>query len=283
LERIASGGYGYNQRYDAFAELVAIYSANGEMERTVQAYASLFPQWNMNKATKALFALANSVNSQNFAAFRKAVLDDVIAHPDRDANSQLLGLCSEIATKIGQSESVSALCAEAKVDKAEKSEADAWTGLIQDWELAGPFISQKNDEVFPPETEYLKNTTGSKWTKLDPKDVLGIVFVQPALALKDEELNGRVVYARTELESAVDRPVTFSAGSDDWIKVWVNGEEVHSSMSPRSISLDQDRFRANLQKGKNTILLKVGNIADSWAFCLRVLPEEQSQTLTALK
>jgi len=236
----------------------------------------------MNKSVKALFALTGTITPENLPALRAAVVENIAAHPDRDANSQLIGIYSEIAAKVGRAESISVLCAEAKVDGTEKTEADAWSALIQDWELSPTFTYEKDSDVFAPETEYLKKESGNtRWTKLDPKDVLGIVFIQPALVLKDEELPRRVVYARTEIESATDRSVTFASGSDDWLKVWVNGEEVLVSMRNRSMALDQDRFRVPLKAGKNSVFLKVGNATESWSFALRLVSDSDNPLVTA--
>jgi hypothetical protein len=83
-------------------------------------------------------------------------------------------------------------------------------------------------------------------------------------------LNGRTAYARTTLSSPEARLATFCLGSSDSVKVWVNGEEVHTSTDTRTCSPDQDRFSVPLKKGPNSLLLKVTNATDDWSFCLRV-------------
>jgi hypothetical protein len=90
------------------------------------------------------------------------------------------------------------------------------------------------------------------------------------LGLNTAESSGTSAYARTTITSPEERRVTFCLGSDDWVKVWVNGELVDQWGEGRSLYPDQDRFTARLKKGENRILLQVGNYGDAWGFCLRV-------------
>jgi hypothetical protein len=96
------------------------------------------------------------------------------------------------------------------------------------------------------------------------------VRVGQVLGLKNEELAGQVAYARTTLNSPEERRVTLCLGTDDWAKLWLNGELIHTFSGARSCALDQDRLTVTLKPGANTILLKLGNNSDAWTFCLRV-------------
>ena len=89
----------------------------------------------------------------------------------------------------------------------------------QDWEVTAAFSFESQSDIFDPEIDYLKNQTGSTpWRKLSRDEVLGIVFMQRATGIRDEDLNNKVAYARTTLESAEEKTVTLSVGSDDWIQ-----------------------------------------------------------------
>ena len=60
-----------------------------------------------------------------------------------------------------------------------------------------------------------------------------------------EELFGRkIVYANCMLESDKDQTVTCLFGSDDEANVFVNGEKVHKTYSPRDVERRQDKFKA---------------------------------------
>jgi hypothetical protein len=59
-------------------------------------------------------------------------------------------------------------------------------------------------------------------------------------------------------------------GSDDGVKVWLNGELVHNNHAHRGLTLDQDRVRVKLRKGINWLLVKVENGGGDWALAVRV-------------
>ena len=81
-------------------------------------------------------------------------------------------------------------------------------------------------------------------------------------------------YAFTEIESSSDSTILFGLGSDDAVKMWVNGELVHSNFEGRPVTSDQDLVPAKIKNGKNTILLKIHNMQGDWGFSLRPLGEE---------
>jgi CubicO group peptidase (beta-lactamase class C family) len=83
---------------------------------------------------------------------------------------------------------------------------------------------------------------------------------------------GAVAYAFAEISSPDDRKVLFSIGSDDAIKVWMNGELVHENWIFRSAHTDDaDLVEAKLHKGKNKILLKLMNGYNTWGFLSKIL------------
>jgi len=65
-------------------------------------------------------------------------------------------------------------------------------------------------------------------------------------------------------------------GSDDYAKVWVNGELVHSwAEGPRSIAQDEDKVEGiALAKGWNKIVVKCVNLKATWGMILRVADEK---------
>src|SRR5262249_34914773 len=70
-----------------------------------------------------------------------------------------------------------------------------------------------------------------------------------------------------------DRFVTLSVGSDDGVKVWLNGELVIAHDVPRSAAPDQDRAKVHLRAGDNTLLMKVVNLGGGSAFYFRIRPK----------
>ncbi len=65
--------------------------------------------------------------------------------------------------------------------------------------------------------------------------------------------------------------VTMGTSSDDSIKVWLNGEELHRMAvnrgrggTPANINGYQDRFEVDLKKGANLLLVKVSERGGGW-------------------
>jgi hypothetical protein len=58
-------------------------------------------------------------------------------------------------------------------------------------------------------------------------------------------------------------------GSDDGIKVWLNGVVVHANNVERSSAPRQDLVKVALKQGWNDLLLKVTNAGDGWACACR--------------
>jgi hypothetical protein len=164
-----------------------------------------------------------------------------------------------------------------KAERAAFYGADPLTTFIQRWWLARAFPSAPAEAlatVFPPEdgpvdlgASYPGGIDGAAvtWVRRDPD--------APAFGTGEVDLGGgsnRVAYAYTTLVSDEDRDVVFLAGSDDGIKVWVNGEEVWRNNAFRPVVPDDDRFPVRLKAGDNTVLLKITQGGGGWGFCLRV-------------
>ena len=73
-------------------------------------------------------------------------------------------------------------------------------------------------------------------------------------------------YAFITLESSTAQSgVTMRTGSDDSIKVWLNGEVVHNNPTDRGAQDYQDRFTVDLKQGDNLLLVKVSERAGGWS------------------
>ena len=91
------------------------------------------------------------------------------------------------------------------------------------------------------------------------------------LGWADGEVLDHSAYALITLESALDQnDVTMSVGSDDSIKVWLNGEVVHKNPIDRSSGSYQDIFQVNLKQGDNLLLVKVSQSWGNWSMFVGV-------------
>ena len=85
------------------------------------------------------------------------------------------------------------------------------------------------------------------------------------IGLVQGKVNDHSSYALITLESVTIQPnVMMRVGSDDSIKVWLNGEVVHNNSIDRWAVDFQDRFAVNLKEGDNLLLVKVSERSGGW-------------------
>ena len=88
----------------------------------------------------------------------------------------------------------------------------------------------------------------------------------PATSADDVDINDHSAYALITLESAIAQPdVTMLAGSDDAIKIWLNGEVIHKNQVNRGATDFQDIFKVDLKVGDNLLLVKVSELTGGWS------------------
>ncbi len=80
-----------------------------------------------------------------------------------------------------------------------------------------------------------------------------------------------VAYAWAEIIAPEAKTALMALGSDDGVKVWLNGELVHENWIGRAVVKDDDLFPLSFKKGKNQLLLKVQDMQQAWGFCARVI------------
>lgn len=86
------------------------------------------------------------------------------------------------------------------------------------------------------------------------------------IGLGEGDIQNHTSYALITLEAAAaQNDVTMRVGSDDSIKVWINGEVVHRNAVNRGAQDFQDTFTVNLVAGDNLLLVKVGECGGGWS------------------
>jgi len=149
------------------------------------------------------------------------------------------------------------------LERLEKSRA-----YILGWKIAGPYSDEgkNSDKVFntayPPESskkevDWKRLTRGIGEEKIDLEQTFG-------------RMNYTGAYVKTTLVSPQEQTVLLEMGSNDGIKAWLNGEQVHSYLRGRACVPGSDVQTVKLRKGKNEILLKIVNITSAWEFSCRL-------------
>jgi len=146
--------------------------------------------------------------------------------------------------------------------------------FITDWLLIGPFDAPDMDYLpvaYPPEKESAldKRYPGKGGTEAAWKN---------AGALPDGSLNLNelfqpneqvLIYGLAYVHSPDERTAHLLLGSDDGVRVWLNGALVHSNPAYRGHYPDQDKVKVTLRKGWNQLLIKVLQGAGGWGFYAR--------------
>jgi hypothetical protein len=141
--------------------------------------------------------------------------------------------------------------------------------FITEWLIAGPFPNEGDkglDAVYPPEqARTLEDALKAvQWRRVKAAD--GVLNLLPHF----QPNTNVVAYALAVIDAPNDMATELLVGSDDGVKMWLNGELVHSNHAHRGLTVDQDRVRVRLRKGTNWLLVKVENGGGDWALAVRV-------------
>ncbi|MBI2513071.1 MAG: hypothetical protein HYV96_13930 [Opitutae bacterium] len=103
-----------------------------------------------------------------------------------------------------------------------------------------------------------------KWRRV--KSVDGYIDLQAPLNARDYCIG----YAWTEIDVPADTEAYLGIGSDDGLKIWLNGALVHDKWVRRLSRLDDDVVPLKLKAGRNTLLMKIQNAIGDWSFVYRL-------------
>jgi hypothetical protein len=161
----------------------------------------------------------------------------------------------------GETASGTVLFKAIEVSDAKVSRAAQMSAFNTDW-----FTAAGADSVRPKEgdKQRIDETTELTWQRVKAKD--GFVNMQTGLT----KLDYTVGYAWTEFEVPADVIGWLGIGSDDGVKIWLNGELVHDKWIRRISRIDDDVVPLRLKKGPNRILIKIQNATIDWSFIYRV-------------
>ena len=91
------------------------------------------------------------------------------------------------------------------------------------------------------------------------------------IGLGEGDVDDHSIYGLITLEStAAQSGVTMRAGSDDSVKVWLNGKVVHNNPINRAAEDFQDTFKVNLVAGDNLLLVKVSDRSEHWSMFIGI-------------
>jgi predicted Ser/Thr protein kinase len=147
-----------------------------------------------------------------------------------------------------------------------------------EWLVVGPFENHGIDEVLPPEqsVNLAAGIPGKggvvRWKKGLPElrsasSGRAAVFDLAALFTPNTQT---VAYAMIHVKAPAAMEATLLLGSDDGVKVWVNGTVVHRHEQGRGVRIDEDHVPFRLLKGWNQMLFKVTQWNQGWGLSVRI-------------
>ncbi|MCC6489852.1 MAG: DUF4838 domain-containing protein [Candidatus Hydrogenedentes bacterium] len=163
-------------------------------------------------------------------------------------------------------------------------------GFITQWQLCGPFDNagtEGHDRVYPPEeTIDLSASYSGKdgqpavWSLSHTPEWRGYVD------LLEEYSSTEWVCAYAACWVTLDngpKDVMLRVGSNDSVKVFLNGGEVWNNKAGRVAGVDNDLVPVLLPEGTSCILLKIGQTRAGWGFFFRITEPDSDKVPRGLR
>lgn len=205
-----------------------------------------------------------------------------MAVPDAEQRENLARLSTEIADLRAQ---LATKAAELKTERAQWEEHTRNLGeqtlSFGPWHLLGP-IAGDDPQVLLRQTFPAERKADLETTYPD-----NLRFVERA-DLEDGKVHpfeagvAAFVLAR-KITTAVDRPITLYFGSNDAIRVRLNGRQIHLFRDGRKAAPDQDKIIAQLAAGDNWLTVKLVNFGGECGFYFRAEDGMDPALLAALQ
>jgi hypothetical protein len=150
--------------------------------------------------------------------------------------------------------------------------------LDSGWLCAGPYriAGKQGPELFDVEfAPELANAAAVSWQRAPGSaDPARVGEVDLAAIVGGDHA---VAYAKTRVYVPTAQTVVFAIGSDDGIKLWVNGALVHANNAVRGLTPDQDRATGQLHEGWNDLLAKITQHTVGCGFTLRMISADGAE------
>jgi|GEM_PF-237229 len=209
--------------------------------------------------------------------------ENLAAYPGNtdDGDTNLQQVTAKIAAikKVLSTPTPALAAAQAKWEQAAVRDQIAMTP----WSMTGPFqlasFNQAYDQALPPEKK-IDLESGYDWGDNT------LTWIQPQKLVDGQpfRLGGQPNAARyffRTITSLSPRKLAVSLGSDDALKVWINGKLQFENKTQRGIDQDRDETELNLVAGENQLLIKIVNGVGESGFFFQAQQESMPATLLA--
>ena len=142
--------------------------------------------------------------------------------------------------------------------------------FVRDWRFATATYPWESDAFVELDAEKLKaieaSAASAKLAKGDPNSQ----FVNFAANFPAEKRSNVAGYALRTIRTSKPRKVKLFTGSDDALRVWVNGRLVNQVLALRGAEANSESAIAQLEAGENRLLVEVSQGGGDWGLILRL-------------
>jgi HEAT repeat protein len=247
-------------------------------EATLKAWTDVMAQARRPEEKKLVLGGLSNLNHPAALGMAESCLDDAAVRAE--ASLAVLQVARALAGTYPDeaSAAVKRLAAKAE-DSAVKKQADDLlqqieksSDFIASWQVTGPYEEAGKDYIalfdipFPPEKAEAKDVT---WRVISaPPDPAkpGLVDLLKLVDTGEQKL----VYVRTWIQSPKAQDARLEFGSDDGIKIWLNGEKVYGASAGGKCIAGAHKADVALKEGWNLLFVKITQCSGPWEFCGRV-------------
>jgi hypothetical protein len=247
-------------------------------EATRKAWADLMAQARRPEEKKLVLGGLSNLNHPAAIAMAEACLDDPAVRAE--ASLAVVQVARALAAAYPDEALAALKRLAAKADDAgvKKQAGDLVQQIeksgdfITSWQVTGPYEEAGKDYIalfdipFPPE-------------KADAKDVAWRVISAPPDPAKPGLVDllklvdtgeQKLVYVRTWIQSPKAQEARLEFGSDDGIKIWLNGQVVYGASAGGKCVPGAHKADVALKEGWNLLFVKITQCSGPWEFCGRV-------------
>jgi len=141
--------------------------------------------------------------------------------------------------------------------------------FVDVWQVAGPFQKEgiEVDELFDVKFEPEVNQDYSEWKEMPIGDDYKANAINLDKFFGTEQC---VAYLKTNIYMVKSQKVELEVGSDDGVKIWLDNKLVHQHNVQRGHEPGQDIVEVTMEKGWNTLIMKITQGVGGWAASLGI-------------
>lgn len=151
-------------------------------------------------------------------------------------------------------------------------QVESFADFVTAWQVSGPYASEGKkcedlfDQVFPPE---IADGQQAQWRVVTVGSDAHPMFLEIGNVFQGKE--NSVAYLKTRVRASEAQDAVLQIGTDDGVKVWVNGAQVHAVNGPRGCKMGEDQIPIKLSSDWTDLMLKVIQCDGSWRACAEIV------------